>query len=72
MVAAQNGNLKMSKLFVYKGANPNHQVRASSVCTSVVYGYLWGERVPSLQQAAYGHMGGGGRKRVTHERMHAM
>ena len=27
MVAAQNGNLKMSKLFVYKGANPNHQVR---------------------------------------------
>lgn len=27
MVAAQNGHLKMAKLFIYKGANPNHQVR---------------------------------------------
>lgn len=27
MVAAQNGNLKMAKLYVNKGANPNHQVR---------------------------------------------
>ena len=27
MVAVQNSNLKISKLFVNKGANPNHQVR---------------------------------------------
>ncbi|CAM9754571.1 unnamed protein product, partial [Sphacelaria rigidula] len=27
IVAAQNGNIKAAKLFVYKGANPNHQVR---------------------------------------------
>lgn len=37
MVAAQNGNMKMVKLFIYKGANPNHQVR--SVCLLV--GALW-------------------------------
>ncbi|CAN0141239.1 unnamed protein product, partial [Ectocarpus sp. 12 AP-2014] len=28
IVAAQNGNLKMAKLYVYKGANPNHQNKA--------------------------------------------
>ncbi|CAN0329367.1 unnamed protein product, partial [Laminaria digitata] len=27
MVAVQNSNLKISKLYVNKGANPNHQVR---------------------------------------------
>ncbi|CBN77180.1 Response receiver [Ectocarpus siliculosus] len=28
IVAAQNGNIKMAKLYVYKGANPNHQNKA--------------------------------------------
>lgn len=49
MVAAQNGNLKMSKLFVYKGANPNHQVRGVG---------RGGERKVFVSRAARGKRGG--------------
>lgn len=59
MVAAQNGNLKMSKLFIYKGSNPNHQVRRLSVCICLgvcARGYLdgWGEGLPPVPQATNG------------------
>lgn len=60
MVAAQNGNLKMAKLFVYKGANPNHQVHRPR------------SRACELSLQCVGRVGlhaGEGRERLTRNRL---
>lgn len=56
MVAAQNGNLKMAKLFVYKGANPNHQVRRLCAFARVPL-CAWVREIVPTQQAASEEMG---------------
>ncbi|CAM9274089.1 unnamed protein product, partial [Hapterophycus canaliculatus] len=43
MVAAQNGSLKISKLFVFKGANPNHQNKAGHTAGHYAISYQFFE-----------------------------
>ncbi|CAM9283295.1 unnamed protein product, partial [Pylaiella littoralis] len=43
MVAAQNGNLKMAKLYIYKGANPNHQNKAGNTAGHYAISYQYFE-----------------------------
>lgn len=59
MVATQNGNLKMSKLFIYKGANPNHQARRLCVCVCTCGVWVRGK---CASRAAGGKRGLGSRE----------